>query len=115
MEGAEVTRGLADIADPTHDRDTNQAASRRQALSNDARPQPEQPRPQGEAITEQLRRTQSEAVGELAEDAQGAEATGRADDEGHAGRASIRGRGHADILRRPAIGSGPSCRADCWG
>src|ERR1700674_306717 len=101
MEGAEISRGLADIADATQDGETNQAASRRYALSNHDRRQPEQHRRQREAITQQLRRGQPEAVGEFAEDAQRAEANGGSDDKGDAGRASIRGRLHADILRMP--------------
>src|SRR5260370_9459814 len=102
MEGTEIARGLADIAGAAHDGETYQAAARREALSRDRGGQPEQESGQCEAITEQLRRGQPEAVGELPEDAQGAEAAGRPYDERNAHRVAIHpGLPPPVILRRP--------------
>src|SRR3989442_974209 len=99
MQGAEITARLPNVPGAAHDREADEAPAWRKVLASRDRRQPEQDRSQGEAITEQLRRGQPEAIGELPEDAQGAEADSRPDDERDANRASIRfGRPHPAIL-----------------
>ena len=99
MQRVEVAARLADIAGAAHDRQADYAAPRRQALMHDHGGRPEENGGEPESIAEQLRRAQPETIGELAEDAQRAEATCRADDECHPGRTSIADRRtHAAIL-----------------
>src|SRR5437660_10291400 len=91
MEGTEVAARLPDISSAAHDDESEQTTSWWQGLSQDQGGDPEQQGCQSESIAEQLRRGQPQTVGELAEDAEGAEADRRADDECHAGRASVAG------------------------
>ena len=99
MEGTEVAARLPDISSAAHDDESEQTTSWWQALSQDQGSEPEQQGCQSEAIAEQLRRGQPQTIGDLAEDAEGAKADRRADDECHAGRTSVAGgRRHPVIL-----------------
>src|SRR5712691_9123801 len=99
MQGAKITARLPNVPGAAHDREADQAPAWRKGLASRDRCQPEEERSQCEAITQELRGGETETVGELAEDAQGAEADSRPDDERDADRASIRrGRPHPAIL-----------------
>ena len=99
MQCVEIAAGLPNVARAAHDRQAEEAAAWRQALPRHGGRQPEQQSRQPEAITQELRRAQSETVGELAEDAEAAEETGRGDNKCHSSRTAIADRrAHAVIL-----------------
>src|SRR5438309_11352277 len=99
MEGTEVAARLPDISSAAHDDESEQTTSWWQGLSQDQGGEPEQQGCQSESIAEQLRRGQPQAISELAEDAEGAKADCRADDECHAHGTLIgRGRTHPVIV-----------------
>ena len=99
MQRAEVAARLTDVSGAAHDRQTDEATAWRQVLPHDGGCQPEQLSGQPEAITQKLRGTQSETVGQLPEDTEAAEETGRRDNKCHSGRTAIADRRtHAAIL-----------------
>src|SRR5438552_9604184 len=104
MKRVEITSRLADVPGPAHDGEPEQTAPRRDGLPNHHRCQPEQQRREREPIAQQLWSGQPEAVGELAEHAQRAEADRGTDDERHAHGVSIgRGGWHPAIVWTKAL------------
>src|SRR5947209_3567687 len=99
MQRAEISARLTDITRAAHDREPEQTAPRGARLTDHYRGQPEQDGRQGKPIAQELRSCEPKTIGELAEDAEGTETYGRADDERHAHCISIPdGCGHRAIL-----------------